>query len=586
MNVEPRMLIHLFKIKTTKTNCTEIKLFKAYFDYSLETGPPTRNQPKSNPNEWRTVTLNTVPKSDPITNKLTDIPIAPPRKKRNTLQRIQNGQPGGFKEVFGTPSRRSSIDSLDKFNKMDRSPKRRNSSGDIQSDDFTDFSKDSLDNRGINRKVSKVGNKKSDKFLGENLSSCLSNSPFLASTPILAKKADDLSTTLPKDALDSFVDAQNISNVMIEPTKNDVITELNQTKSAPIEMHIQYSKDPEQRPSLLNAAKTTINNYTENVENLDKRAEFLMTMVDHEFNNVNESPEAEVVLSPPKRRRSKNLPNEELTVSADISSVMKNEPISLETANVNDDNNRPEAVEKVVEVIRNGQVEAHTNLKLDLPSNEKKKEFPKSNPDSPNIYAHLQPVEHELIVPVRKNHKHICDDDEYIRQRKHGHSHGHSHEHSNIDIVDGKTNVPVDNIEHLIKAEENKIQANTVKKPDRDFSRYRKSEDLSILEEPREEALDSVVESQIIRPDRKKGRSISRDSLPAPPPRPLKLQIDRKISLPEPVRQVKSRKISLQEPMRGLFEDQKLPETPVTMVNTPILNDQEYEKIETFLKVS
>lgn len=588
------------------------------------------------------------------------------------MQRSQNGQPGGFKEVFGTPSRRSSIDSLENSPRTNSSSKRRNSS-----DDFTDFSKEtSLDDRGIKRKVSKVGNKKSDKFLGENLSGCLSNSPFLASTPILAKKVDGLSTTLPKDALDTFVDSnvtrhdlsQNISEIMadrIEQPKINKIAELNQTKAAPIEMHIQYSKDPEHRPSLLTAAKTTVNNYLENVDNLDKRAEFLMTMVDHEFDNADVSPQTEEVQSPPKRRRSKNISNEEVAINTNISSEIK--PKSMEYTM-----DRSEAVENIVEAIRNGEVEVNRTLKLDLSSPEKKKEFAKSNPDSPNIYAHLQPVEHELIVPVRKINKHICDDDEHFHTHKHSHDHqksmvstpveevvdairnsqveanrnlkldlssadkqkefpksnpdspniyahlqpvehelivpkrknykhicdddhvhkhihghGHSHEHSNKDVVDG--NSPANLIEHLVKIEQNIIQENiSPKKPDRDFSRYRKSEDLSILEEPREdESSDSIVESQILRPERKKGRSISRESLPAPPPRPIRLDVDRKISLQEPIQSViKSRKISLQEPMRGLFEDQKLPDTPVTPMNTPILNDHEYEKIETFLKVS
>ncbi len=472
------------------------------------------------------------------------------------MQRNTNGQPGGFKEVFGTPSRRSSCDSLDRFNKTNSSLKRRNSS-----DDFTDFAKDST----IDRKISKVGNKKSDKFLGENLSDCLSNSPFLASTPILAKKADNLEANVPKDALETFVDSNvshpdrspNISNVLADQIERPKTVEVSQSQPAPIQMHIQYSKEPEQRPSL-------VDDYKETVENLDRRAEFLKTMVNHELNNSIQQPQSDDAITVPKRRRSKNISNEETVANATIP-----ETESEHTTDV---------IEQVVKIIRNGQVEAGNDLKLDL--SEKKKEFPKSNPDSPNIYAHLQPVEHELIVPVRKNYKHICDDDEHGH---HKHTHKH-HVHERSDIVDGIISIPSGIIEH-VKVEENKVQENvSPKKPERDFSRYRKSEDLSILEEPRDEALDSI-QSQIIRPERKKGRSISRDSLPHPPPRPVTLNIDRKISLQEPARPVKSRKISLQEPMRGLFEDQKLPDTPVTPINTPMLNDNEYEKIETFLKV-
>lgn len=524
----------------------------------LETGSPTRHQPKSaNGNEWRTVTLNTVPKTDPsVPGKLSDIPIAPPRKKRNTLQR----NPGGFREVFGTPSRRSSCDSLEKFNKPNSSAKRRNSS-----DDFTDFSKD----LPCERKISKVGNKKSDKFLGENLSSCLSNSPFLASTPILTKRVENDSSNTPKDALEAFVDSHvtdadqslNISKIVPEQVQQPKIMQNNQTQANPIQMHIQYSKEPEQRPSLLNAAKTAVDDYKETVENLDKRAEFLMTMVNHQFNNTDESQHSqqEDVVAP-KRRRSKNTINEDtVTDFASISETKNEKPKS-------------EAIEQVVEILQTGQV-GHSNLKVDV--TQKKKEFPKSNPDSPNVYAHLEPIEHELIVPVRRNYKCVCDDEEHMKKH-----HPRDHRHSNVDGTDDPDGI----IQH-VKVDENKIQENvSPKKPERDFSRYRKSEDLSILEEPRDESLESIIESQIIRPERKKGRSISRDSLPSPPPRPVKLNIDRKISLQVPNKAAKSRKISLQEPMRGLFEDQKLPDTPVTPLNTPMLNDNEYEKIETFLK--
>lgn len=464
--------------------------------------------------------------------------------------------------MFGTPSRRSSCDSLEKFNRPSAGPKRRNSS-----DDFTDFSKD----LPCERKISKVGNKKSDKFLGENLSDCLSNSPFLASTPILTKRVENSASNAPKDAIESFVDSHvddrslNISKIEPDQIAQPKITELNQSQPNPIQMHIQYSKEPEQRPSLLNAAKSAVDDYKETVDSLDKRAEFLMTMVNHEFDKSNAAPpsQPEEMVTVPKRRRSKNITNEDTVPDT----APAREP-------------RSEVLEQAVEILRTEQVGSDSpDLKLDL--TQKKKEFPKSNPDSPNIYAHLQPVEHELIVPVRKNHKHICDDDDHM----HRHLHNHRHHHDHSDIVDGRSRVP-DSIIEQVKVGESKIQENvSPKKPERDFSRYRKSEDLSILEEPRDESLESIIESQIIRPERKKGRSISRDSLPLPPPRPIKLDLDRKISLQEPNKAVKSRKISLQEPMRGLFEEQKLPDTPVTApMNTPILNDNEYEKIETFLK--
>lgn len=451
--------------------------------------------------------------------------------------------------------------------------KRRNSN-----DDFTDFSKDPVST--LDRKISKVGNKKSDKFLGENLSSCLSNSPFLASTPIFSKKVDDSSTPESKDALEHFVESNvihhdrspNTSNFVDEQIERPKVKEVNQSQPPPIQMHIQYSTaEKEQRPtSLLNAARATVNDSVETADNLNKRAEFLMTMVDHEFSNAgDESPQqTEKMLVAPKRRKSKNLLNEEPATSSSVTDV--------NSTNANTEP-KTEVIEQVNDSIRSAITETDNGLKLDL--SQKKKEFPKSNPDSPNIYAHLQPVVHELIVPVRKHHKHICDDDDEV----HKHLHKHSHPHKHSDNVDGKGSNSPDAVAEHVENEKNV----SPKKPDRDFSRYRKSADLSILEEPRDESLESIIESQIIRPERKKGRSISRDSLPSPPPRPVKLNADRKISLQvsETTKPAKSRKISLQEPMRGLFEEQKLPDTPVTPANTPMLADNEYEKIESFLKV-
>lgn len=155
-------------------------------------------------------------------------PIAPPRKKRITLKRgatlpetttsdyIHNG---GFKDVFGTivpvSVRRSSYDDIEFIDKSDDLLQRRAVS-DIN------FNRSSV---SPDKKL-KVGNKKSDKFFGENLSDSLSDEPM---------SLDD-----------------NTRNI------DDSLTKSNEQLVADHEWH----------------HCETFNN------SLDKKAEFLMTMLD------------------------------------------------------------------------------------------------------------------------------------------------------------------------------------------------------------------------------------------------------------------------------------------------------------------
>ncbi|GAB0098162.1 hypothetical protein DMENIID0001_138690 [Sergentomyia squamirostris] len=127
-------------------------------------------------NLQQTIRPQDSPEMDPVP------PVAPPRKKRPSMlshdgRRVKNG----FKDVFGgdTP-RRFSCDSLDNATKSVNVevsvPLKQSQSYDFDSIGFTDFGHDQTPTSELDRKVlPRVGNKKSDKFFGENLSDCLSD---------------------------------------------------------------------------------------------------------------------------------------------------------------------------------------------------------------------------------------------------------------------------------------------------------------------------------------------------------------------------------------------------------------------------
>lgn len=161
--------------------------------HSLETGTPTRAQPHSANDGWRKVTL-TVPNGKCSND---EPPVAPPRRKRSS---VVDRQPCGFKELFGNNvSRRSSCDSIldhpltEREQEMLQQKRKSKSISDFNMND----SKATTDSLSIStiripvtrtlslmdrsmaqqsmipmprptlqRKVSRVGNKKSDKFFG------------------------------------------------------------------------------------------------------------------------------------------------------------------------------------------------------------------------------------------------------------------------------------------------------------------------------------------------------------------------------------------------------------------------------------
>uniref|UniRef100_A0A6B2ED10 Putative microtubule-associated protein futsch n=1 Tax=Phlebotomus kandelakii TaxID=1109342 RepID=A0A6B2ED10_9DIPT len=282
-------------------------------------------------------------------------PVAPPRKKRPSMlshegRKVKNG----FKDVFGSDTpRRFSCDSVDNTSKPREMavdvavPLKQSQSYDFDSIGFADFSREQSPSNELDRKVlPKVGNKKSDKFFGENLSDCLSDE--YVSDDQENPKSEKTEAKDSKDAIEKFVE-ENAAPVASEPPAKEKVTKSN---------------------------------------SLDKKAEFLMAMLD---------------------------------------------------GYVNED----------------------------------------------NLYAGRIPVEEPLIVPKRKQSKHVCDDDDHMH-----HHRFHKHEASD---------------------------AMGPKKPDRDLTRYRKS--VENLEEASKSA--EVTVAEVEKPARKK-RSISREDLPSPPPRPVK----------------------------------------------------------------
>lgn len=152
----------------------------------LETSPPHQTQPKLNESGWHSESL-TVPDS-PMNNKQQQ-PVAPPRKKRSTLKRDEQPTRNGFKDIFHDRSQSSESESQDiadakDFTDFEKVPLNSAIEKESKLNEVASRSSEERDERNavsLTRKVSKVGNKKSDKFFGENLSDCLSDEPVVSS---------------------------------------------------------------------------------------------------------------------------------------------------------------------------------------------------------------------------------------------------------------------------------------------------------------------------------------------------------------------------------------------------------------------
>lgn len=330
-------------------------------------------------------------------------PVAPPRRKRSSMLVSPDQQPCGFKELFGNNgSRRSSSESIlndskrpsnaftnvnlnenDNFNESIVTvplPITSSPAAELMANAALQINVPKAENR-LQRKVSRVGNKKSDKFFGENLSDCLSDEPVTPEPDCEeTTKQESPMKRVEKDSIDEFIE-KNVPGVY-DGSEDDV----------------DKSKEAEHKAYL------------------DKKAEFLMAMLE----NQEESLEKSVPVAP-KRRHSR--------------------PISMEIV----DQNEPVEVKMVAaETQATGQ-------------NAEKS----SKNDDEERYIGLTPVNEPIIVPRRRS-KHICDDDEMLRQ------HLHNNDHEQIETV--STNAEIKPTEISI-AEINE-QIIVPVKPKRDFSVY------------------------------------------------------------------------------------------------------------------
>ncbi|XP_021697231.1 uncharacterized protein LOC5574703 isoform X2 [Aedes aegypti] len=271
-----------------------------------------------------------VPLASPESSKVIDrAPVAPPRKKRATLERGTSPDAmmkvrNGFKDVFGAESRRQSCDvvvkgkSLDTVDKSFPLKSQSSFEIDVKDEEFSDFSKvptktemepsskDSLHNEGKTQ-VSRVGNRKSDKFFGENLSDALSGVPVVVERRKSAKKGmADL------DKIDQFIE-KNVLNMNAKPDSKDVpeikVTEpdLNPEKSAP-KLEEPKSEKVKDSPKDKKSDEENLMRYIDESmikeTSLGKKAEFLMAMLEDypEDRYLGMTPVEEPIIVPRKRK--------------------------------------------------------------------------------------------------------------------------------------------------------------------------------------------------------------------------------------------------------------------------------------------
>lgn len=386
----------------------------AYCVRRLETSPPTQTQPQSTLDDgWRKTTL-TVPGKIEAENDVKDGgPVAPPRKKRLSMLSPEQ-QPCGFAELFGNNiSRRSSYDSVlnERTATSNALQQKRMSDANLslnagetemkvplplpESETSAAGSAAILPTKPehrLQRKISRVGNKKSDKFFGENLSDCLSDEPV---TP----EPQTTESAPAKDELDHFMDAVN--SVHGTPDAN--------ASALKVDSVVGAEDDDD-----------------ENKTSLDRKAEFLMAMLDDKNLYKDATSGGQEVIVAPKRR------------SLNFASLQNGESVvTKEEKNVN------------TEV---KQDESKLNKRLDV--------F-----DDTDHYKGMEPVDEPLIVPSRRQPKpHICDDEDHL----------HDHIHRPVQKIEKIDQPKVDENREVSIAEIIE-QIITPKKPKRDLAVYEKT---------------------------------------------------------------------------------------------------------------
>lgn len=448
---------------------------------------------------WRKVTLYVPNGKQNGGANIGETPVAPPRRKRST---IIDRQPCGFKELFGNNvSRRSSCDSILKDDNPLSEREQEMLQQKRKSKSISDFNlsepiaTDSLSISTIRipvtrtlslmeramvqqttipvtrptlqRKVSRVGNKKSDKFFGENLSDCLSDEPITPSPEptSISFTYHTISTLITpishasnvNDKLDDFVNS-NVNASKENGAKTPDETDANQILS-PVPKSIQIEQiesrliDPESKKSSLN-----------------KKAEFLMAML--EGNQAYSSSEESKIVTPPRRSHLKKRNSQTFG--------------SEKTSGQDED-----AVEKKAISTNNNEV----------------KEKPANYSNDDDFYKGMTPVDEPIIIPRTRPIRHICDDDHHI----------HKHvEHNHASISENKENQPQQqqtmsdaDIEKYIIMQ----VTNPPEKPKRDASVYEKSKQLNNIENSAPIAVQHAEIESIIPKQLPRVRHLSQENL-------------------------------------------------------------------------
>ncbi|XP_058829973.1 uncharacterized protein LOC131689132 [Topomyia yanbarensis] len=293
----------------------------------LETTPKS-----STLDSWRSATLTVPNAGDTVIDRP---PVAPPRKKRSTLERGTSPQmlkvKNGFKDVFGPDSRRASHD-IQTTTLQDGTAQDTVDVGlqgraqscyeiDAKVDAFSDFSviptktelekpKAPMQNH-ISGKAATVGNRKSDRFFGENLSDSLSIVPVV---PVVTERRKSAKKGMEDlDKIDQFIEKNVLKPILKEPTRNDTSTA--EIKS-PVQIETHKLKLAEEEKSNIEDSKNDLNEEKEKQlikyiddavgkeTNLGKKAEFLMAMLEDypEDQYLGMVPVEEPVIVPRKRK--------------------------------------------------------------------------------------------------------------------------------------------------------------------------------------------------------------------------------------------------------------------------------------------
>lgn len=443
----------------------------------METGPPTRTQPQSTVNDgWRKVKLTVPNGKNTNDGDLGETPVAPPRRKRSS---VVDRQPCGFKELFGNNiSRRSSCDSIlkddnplsEREQEMLQQKRKSKSISDFNLNEIKQTDSLSISTIRIpvtrtmslmeramvqqstipvprptlQRKVSRVGNKKSDKFFGENLSDCLSDDPITPepeSTSIsftyhtISTLITPISHTTDdgKVKLNDFVD-KNVTTV------NDDNKLKNEIDAGEIVVAIPkpfvISEQIEAKPIAVDDKKSS----------LDKKAEFLMAMLEGN-NSYKPVEETRMVMTPPRRSHLKKRNSQSSGLNESLNNSENSTPVHS-----NHENGMGE--KKSISLNSNHQVE---------------QKLERNNNDDDEHYKGMYPVEEPFIVPRKRPTRHICDDD-------HHHIRKHTEQQIHTSPKVNKENEPLkpmkdEDIEKYIIQQVN----SSPEKPKRDFSVYEKS---------------------------------------------------------------------------------------------------------------